>query len=398
MRGGRARALIGAAVVLALAGWAESAAAAPSFRAPAAVVLERDLGVRILSRRADAEVPVASTTKLMTAYVALRRARLDRVITVAPYTATGAETVAGLHAGERLSVGDVLKAMLLPSGGDAAHTLAVDLAGSTGRFVGAMNAAAARLHLDGTHFTTEVGLDTPGNHSTASDLARLTAILLGDPFFARTVARPRAQLANGLVVVNRNRLVGTLSFVVGVKTGHTRAAGYCLVGAARRDGATVISVVLGDPSEATRDADTLTLLRYGLSLFHGVTAVRRGHVYARVAVDGRPGERVALVAARSLAVVVRRGAPFSVYPTNVAELARGPLPSGSRLGELAVKRDGRVVARVDLVTRSPLAAPATAASAGRRIVLAGGLVGGVLVLVGCSLSLMRKRRAGRGER
>ncbi|HEU0317728.1 MAG TPA: D-alanyl-D-alanine carboxypeptidase family protein [Solirubrobacteraceae bacterium] len=384
------------AIALAAAGPARAAdPPPPALSARAAILVERDLGTTIYARRADVPVPVASETKLMTAYVALARAPLTRILTALPYTPTGSETVAGLRAGQRLSVGALLSAMLLPSGADAADALAIGLAGSNARFVGWMNRAARALHLRETHFATDVGLDTPGNYSSARDLATLTAALLRNPFFARTVARSRATLPTGLTVVNRNDLVGRYAFVVGVKTGHTNQAGYCLVGAGRQDGVNVISVELGDPSEGTRDADTLALLRYGLSLYHTSAAVRPGRVYATLPVGGRPGERAALVAARGVRLVLRHGARLDVYPTNLAELARGPLRKGTVLGQLAVMLDGRAVARVPLVTRGPLAAPP--ARRATTLLLAGGLTGGALLglFVGCSLLVMFKRR---GER
>ena len=397
MLGGFSRTVLAVGAFLALAGSARAATPdppLPSLRAHAAILVESDLGTTIFGRRADVRVPVASETKLMTAYVALTRASLSRVLKVRPFTPTDDETVAGLHAGQRLSVGDLLAAMLLPSGADAAETLAVDLAGSESRFVRWMNAAAVSLHLKSTHFATEVGLDTPGNYSTATDLASLTATLLKNRFFAGVVAQSRARLSDGQTVVNRNVLVGRYGFVVGVKTGHTRGAGYCLVAAGRRDGATVISVELGDPDEATRDADTLAMLRYGLALYHGAEVVHPGRVYARLPVAGRPDERLALVAQHPLRLVVRRGSKLSVYSTSMAGLARGPLAKGTQLGTLAVKLDGQVVARVALVSRSPLAAPPVP-STGRHVLLASGVIGGLLLLVVCTLQVMLKRR---GER
>jgi D-alanyl-D-alanine carboxypeptidase (penicillin-binding protein 5/6) len=239
--------------------------------AGAAIVLQGDAdsvvtnSVHVLYARNPYERrAIASTTKMMTAYVAITHASAGHVLTVQPYVASPGETVAGLVAGQRLTVRDLLKAMLLPSGGDAAHTLAVDLAGSTDRFVGWMNAAAVRLHLRHTHYSTPVGLDTPSNYSSASDLARLALVLLRNQTVAGVVDQHSARLTDGQVVINHNDLVGRYPFVVGVKTGHTNGAGYCLVGAARRGDAVVVSVVLGDPSEGTRDADTLMLLRYGL--------------------------------------------------------------------------------------------------------------------------------------
>jgi D-alanyl-D-alanine carboxypeptidase (penicillin-binding protein 5/6) len=258
------------AVLLASAAWAS--AAVPALSAPAAIMVEADADsvvadtdTVLYARNSYERRAIASTTKMMTAYLAIRHASAWRVLTVQPYTPAPEETVAGLRAGQRLTVRDLLKAMLLPSGGDAAHTLAVDLAGSTDRFVAWMNAAAARLRMRHTHYATPVGLDTPGNYSSAGDLARLALVLMRDPTIAEVVGTHSARLTDGQVVINHNDLVGRYSFVIGVKTGHTADAGYCLVAAARRGKAVLISVVLGDPSEAVRDADTLTLLRYGLA-------------------------------------------------------------------------------------------------------------------------------------
>jgi D-alanyl-D-alanine carboxypeptidase (penicillin-binding protein 5/6) len=303
---------------------------------------------------------IASTTKLMTAYVALAHASPGRHLIVQPYTPAPEETTAGLGAGERLSVNDLLEAMLLPSGGDAAHTLAVDLGGSTQRFVEWMNSAARRLRMRDTHYATPVGLDTPGNYSSAEDLAQLTRTLLRNPVFAAIVARHSARLSDGREVVNRNDLVGRYPYVVGVKTGHTAQAGHCLVGAGRSRGATVISVVLGEPSEGARDADTLALLRYGLALYHSAEVVHGGRVYARVAVVERPGARVALVAARSVQRIVRMGTHVVVYLQGVPNRIEGPLRARTRLGEVVVRASGRVLARVPLVNRRALPAPPAA--------------------------------------
>jgi serine-type D-Ala-D-Ala carboxypeptidase (penicillin-binding protein 5/6) len=260
---------------------------APVIVAGAGVVIQGDAdsvvsgSVRVLySRNSYERRPIASTTKLMTAYVAITHASAGHVLTVQPYAASPGETVAGLVAGQRLTVRDLLKAMLLPSGGDAAHTLAVDLAGSTSRFVGWMNAAAVRLRMRHTHYSTPVGLDTPGNYSSAGDLARLALVLMRNQTVAGVVGEHSARLTDGQVVINRNDLVGRYPFVLGIKTGHTRDAGYCLVGAARRGDAVVISVVLDDPSEGTRDADTLTLLRYGLEHLRSVAPLPPSHLSA----------------------------------------------------------------------------------------------------------------------
>ncbi|MFI5009455.1 MAG: D-alanyl-D-alanine carboxypeptidase family protein [Solirubrobacterales bacterium] len=247
----------------------------PAVLAKAAIVIQADADdvvsntdTVLYSHDSSERRAIASTTKMMTAYVAITHASVGRVLTVQPYTPAPEETVAGLRAGQRLTVHDLLKAMLLPSGGDAAHTLAVDLGGSTERFVGWMNAAARRLGMRHTHYATPVGLDTPGNYSTAADLARLAVVLMRDSTIVGIVGVHSARLTDGQVVVNHNDLIGRYPFVIGVKTGHTLDAGYCLVSAAQRGDALLIGVVLDDPSEAMRDSDTLALLHYGLTHYH----------------------------------------------------------------------------------------------------------------------------------
>ncbi|HEX3872797.1 MAG TPA: D-alanyl-D-alanine carboxypeptidase family protein [Solirubrobacteraceae bacterium] len=372
--------------------------ALPVLQAKAAILVERDVGVTLFSQDADEQLPIASTTKLMTAYVALQRAKLDRILTVRPYTPAPDETIAGLRPGERLSVATLLTAMLLPSGGDAAHTLAYDLGGgSISRFVGYMNSAALALGMTGTSYSTPVGLDTPGNHSSPADLALLAEALMRNAYFAKTVDRPSATLRDGRHVTSTNDLVEDYSYVVGIKTGHTTDAGYCLVGAASNSGANFVSVVLGDPSEATRDADTLMLLRYGMAVYHHVQAVHAGHVFASVPVVGRPGERLKLVAQRSLSLFVPRTEQITLTTSDVAADALGPLPGGTRLGEVVVRSGARLLGTVPLVSRDPIAAPPPSTTR-TRVLEAGGLVGGVLLVVGCSLQLMFRRRRGWGNR
>jgi D-alanyl-D-alanine carboxypeptidase (penicillin-binding protein 5/6) len=334
--------------------------AARGVSAPAAILVQRDVHRTLFARNSHQRRPIASTTKLMTAWVAVHHAQSSEVLTVQPYAATPGESLSGVAAGERLTLADLLRGMLLPSGNDIANTLAVDLGGgSQARFIGWMNDAARQLGMRDSHFSTPIGLDDPGNYSTAADLARLADAVLGQPLLASVVALRGARLADGRTEVNRNDILFGRPWVIGLKTGNTAAAGQCLVGAGRRNGTTVISVVLGEPSVAARDADSLALLGSGLAAFRAERPVRGGVAYARVPVAGRPGERVRLFAARSLTLFVPSGstARTTLRLRHVPATASGPLPAGSALGEIDVIHGGRTVARTALVTRAPLAAP-----------------------------------------
>src|SRR4051812_33618306 len=264
-----------AALAVLLAGAAAAplarASAPPAISAPAAIVIDARTGERLYARNADDRRAIASTTKLMTTMVALGRAKPGEVFAMPPYPLTPGESKLGLATGERMTFHDLLRAMMLPSANDAAYDVAVNVGGSKERFVRMMNQRARALGLTETHYATPVGLDDPANYSSARDLARLTALLLRNRTVARVVDMPSATLMSGSrprTIVNRNDLVVDHPFVNGVKTGHTIEAGYVLVGSADGNGAKVVSVVLGTPSIAERDADSLALLHWGVEQFH----------------------------------------------------------------------------------------------------------------------------------
>jgi D-alanyl-D-alanine carboxypeptidase (penicillin-binding protein 5/6) len=348
--------LTAAVAALGLAGpaSAQTAARAPSIGAPSAIVIDASNGEVLYGRRERDRRAIASTTKLMTAQIALTKTDPKQVFAMPPYPISPAESQIGLRTGERMTVHDLLRAMMLPSANDAAYDLAVNIAGSKTAFVRMMNAQARRLKLTGTHYSTPVGLDDPRNYSTAYDLAKLAAYDLRNKTFAKIVNLPSARLRSGShprTVLNRNDLVRRYGFVDGVKTGPTNRAGYVLVGAARQNGAQVISVVLGTPSEGARDADSLALLRWGVRQFRRSLAVVAHRTYARANVKWHDGEKVDLVAARSFAFTARRGERVTRRVHAPNEIS-GPIKRGTRVGSVQVVYRGRVVQTVPLVTAS----------------------------------------------
>jgi len=350
----RIAAIAAAALSLApAAATAPAAARQPDLSAPSAILVQPDTKDVVVARRARERRPIASTTKLMTALVTLERADLDDVVTAVPYDASPVESLMGLRAGERVSIRDLLEGLLLASGNDAAATLARRVGGSQRRFVRMMNERAREIGLTDTRFANPVGLDDPRNYSTAEDLAKLALVLLRDDFFRRTVNRRSATVVSGgrrRTIVNRNVLVREVPWMTGVKTGHTSQAGYVLVGSSTRRGVRFVSAVLGTPSEAARDADTLALMRYGQRRYRRVAALRRGAVLARPALDHRADEHVDVVAARTVRAVVRRGQRPTVRVTGVPDELTGPLRRGARVGTAIVAYRGRELARVPLVT------------------------------------------------
>jgi serine-type D-Ala-D-Ala carboxypeptidase (penicillin-binding protein 5/6) len=321
--------------------------------AAAAIVVDGRNGEVMFAKRPDERRAIASTTKLMTALLALERARPGDVFTAPEYNALPAESRINLRAGERMTVHDLLEALLLESANDAAAAIAENLSGSRDAFVAEMNVRAQELGLDNTSYANPIGLDDPANYSTARDLATLTRLLLKRPRFARVVDMPVAELESGSiprVIDNRNTLIASTPWVTGVKTGHTTNAGYVLVGSAKgRGGAKVISVVLGEPSEPARDADTLELLAWGLKQFKRVQVLDPRRALARADIRYYEDEQARLVPRRAAVVTVRRGERIRRRVRSREEL-EGPMPAGARAGAVSVFVDGQRVRRVALVT------------------------------------------------
>jgi D-alanyl-D-alanine carboxypeptidase (penicillin-binding protein 5/6) len=374
----------------------------PQISAPSAIVIDARTGESLWAREPTARRQIASATKLMTALLTLEDAEPGDVFTAPAYSAGAAESKIGLREGERMTVRDLLEALLLESANDAAFALAENIGGSQSEFVAEMNVKADDLGLRNTSYANPIGLDDQFNYSSAGDLAKLGALLLREPLFARIVDMPMARLATGSrprTVANRNDLIARYPFVDGIKTGHTSQAGYVLVGAAHGKGAQVVSVVLGTASEASRDAESLELLRYGLAQFRRARPVQAGQPLARPKVRFFGDDRVRLEAASDVALTVRRGKSLRTRVDAPAEV-EGPLPAGRKVGTVEVVYRGRVVRTVPLVTAARVPGAGFSRKAGEA--LGGTLPALALVLLLGAAALVafrvRSRRGSRGGR
>ncbi|HLM31183.1 MAG TPA: D-alanyl-D-alanine carboxypeptidase family protein [Solirubrobacterales bacterium] len=359
-----ARALACALALLALGPLATptpagAAAAPPKPSARAWVLVDAEDGSVLAAHRASTSYSIASTTKLMTAYVARRALRLDEEVVAPPYNALPAESLLGLEAGERMTVRDLLYGMLLVSGNDAAVALATAAAGSVPAFVVRMNRTAKRLGLDDSAYANPIGLDEAGNYSSAKDLTRLAILMRRDRLFQRIFDTPETVLSSGAHprdVVNRNALLFSVPWVNGVKTGYTLDAGNVLVGSGERKGVELVSAVLGAPSESERDAATVDLLDYGFSLYHRRSPVRKGEALASAELRWQD-QQLPLEATREVRLTVRRGDEVSTRVDAPSEV-EGPIDRGEPLGEATVLVDSERVARVRLAAARS-APPAT---------------------------------------
>jgi D-alanyl-D-alanine carboxypeptidase (penicillin-binding protein 5/6) len=260
------------------------------------------------------------------------------------------------RAGERQSRRDLLEALVIRSANDAAVALADAVGGSQEAFVGRMNAEAGRLGLNHTHYMTPYGLDTPGQYSSARDVLTLSRIDMQSPVF-RSFAGAQSGSIPGHSFPARNTLLGSYAGADGVKTGNTDDAGWCLSASAVRSGIRQYAVVLGEPSEAQRDLDVARLLDWGFDRYHEAPLVTAGARFGTLE-DAYTGRRVNVLAASTVKRIVR---PDERFEQKVELPARAPSPlrRGQRVGTLTLLEQGRVVARVPLVSASALAAPGT---------------------------------------
>lgn len=249
--------------------------------AAAAVLMDADSGRLLYDKNGEKRMLIASTTKLMTALVALEQGGLQQEITV-----TGGHMAEGssmyLRPGEKLTLETLLYGLLLSSGNDAALAVTECMGGAV-PFVARMNEKAAELGMENTHFANPNGLDDEAHYSTAEDMAKLAAAAMDDPVLRRVASTKTARIG-GRTLTNHNKLLSRVEGCVGLKTGYTRAAGRTLVSCAERDGVRLVAVTLQDGDDWN---DHASLYEQGFRVLRPVKAVERGlHLAAERAIRG----------------------------------------------------------------------------------------------------------------
>jgi serine-type D-Ala-D-Ala carboxypeptidase (penicillin-binding protein 5/6) len=327
---------------------APAAAATPVVDARAYLVMNGATEEVLLARNAQDRLPVASITKLMTALIALDSARPNDVVVVDREAVGVTGSTIRLRAGERLRLRELLAAALIQSANDSAVALGEYVEGRTGSpFDQTMAIWAKKLGLRDTRFVRPDGLDVPGHYSSALDVTKLSLVAMRNPLIRRLVRQETATIDGSRSLHTWNDLLGEFPGVFGVKTGHTSAAGWSQVAAARGNGVTIYATILGSPSRSVRNGDLEELLAWGMSRYAVVPLAPPNRVYGRVPVTY--GEQaVPVVAASPLRRAVRIGRPLVqrvVLPSQV-DL---PVRRGDVLGELHIYERDRLVGRTRLV-------------------------------------------------
>jgi len=340
----------------------EAPPGAPKLNAGSWTLIDADTGLYLAGKNPDEQVPIASTTKIMVALVALEEGvDFDEQVIVSEDAAAYAGSVysnIGLYPYDRVSVRDLLTAALVPSGTDAVYALAEHLGdGSVDEFVAKMNDEAKELGLENTHFETPAGIDARGDSSSATDLATITREAMKYPEFREIVNMPEATIStqdreidvfttNLLVLPNSGYDYGPAT---GAKTGTSAQAGFCVVATAQSGDESYIAVVLDAAGDLQRFEAATTALEYGFGEYEREPLVERQEPYAELDLPYRRGETVNLVAAKDVTALAGPGLEVVRNPT--IQEAPPSAEAGRKLGTVTVSVDGRSAGSSPLVVQ-----------------------------------------------
>ncbi len=321
----------------------------PTLAARSWLLLEMGSGQVLTAERPDERIEPASLTKLMTAYLTFAALRQKTIALDTPVTVSQRAWKTGgskmfIRVETQVPVEDLIKGMIVQSGNDACVALAEAIAGSEENFAQLMNREAKRLGMTSSNFTNSTGLPDPQLYTTARDLAALASALIRDfPEEYRKYYSMKEFRYNNITQPNRNRLLWIDSTVDGVKTGHTDAAGYCLISSSLRDKRRLLSVVLGAKSSSMRASESLKLLNWGFQSYDSVTLFAKDSPVATLRVWKGTQPNVKAGFGNDFSIAVPRGyadkvkSEFTPQPRLMA-----PIEAGQKLGSLKVTIDGKV--------------------------------------------------------
>lgn len=318
----------------------------PSVSAKSAIAIDAQRCEIIFEKNAYDRLPMASTTKIMTALIVLESLPLEHVFTIDP-SAVGTEgTSAYLKKDDTLTVEAALYALLLQSANDVAVALAVEVGKSIDNFVTLMNNKAMSLGLSDTSFANPSGLPQEGHYTTAYDLARLGAACLENPDFARIVSSKSATVkisGEDRTFFNHNKLLSLYEGALGIKTGFTKESGRCLVGACKKDGVTVITVTLS----ASNDwMDHCSMFDYAFSMYRSYTLCEKDEFIISVPIAGT-GRYISASPKDTVSVSLKKGSRVKVFVEH-SPLVFCPVSKGDMVAYALFSSEDMVIAKIPL--------------------------------------------------
>ena len=321
----------------------------PSVSARAAALYEPETRSFIYKKNANARLGMASTTKIMSALIALENIDLDELIEVDERAVGIDGSSIYLERGEIMSAEDLIYALMLSSANDAAEALAYEICGSVEGFCDMMNERAAELGLCDTHFSNPHGLDAKDHYTTAHDLALLTAEALKNPKFKEITSTKSREITSNIktrVLNNHNKLLKRYDGCIGVKTGYTQMTGRSLVSAAERDGLCLIGVTLDAPNDWS---DHTKMLDFGFNTVHALELIGESEFnYSLPIIDGNR-DSIAVQNKDALKYIYTSNTPDITKEIRLVRFATAPIKEGDVVGGIVFKYNGKIIAHTDII-------------------------------------------------
>ena len=347
----------------------------PALNATSYVLVDFESGRVLAEKNPDDHIEPASITKLMTAYlvdkaIADGDITLDDMVTISEKAWRMKGSKMFVEVGKQVSVEKLLKGLIIQSGNDASVALAEHVAGSESAFAGYMNHQAQLLGMSNTNFVNATGWPDKDHYSSARDIATLTQAAIREFPESYRYYKEREYTFNKIRQFNRNRLLWRDESVDGVKTGHTEAAGFCLVASARRDEMRLISVVIGTESDKARTQSSQSLLNYGFRFFETHQLYRAEEILKSARVWYGDQEQVNMGVGKDIHITIPRGRYKDLDATmEIDREISAPIARGQQLGRVSIKLDDELILSEDIVAMQAVAAGSFFARAMDRIKL-----------------------------
>ena len=329
--------------------------APPQLSAESYLLIDHISGRVLAEHNADLQIEPASLTKMMTAYIIIDElmsgaAELDEPVVISDYAQSMPGSRMFVEQGTVVTVGDLLRGLIVQSGNDSSVALAEHFAGSEQSFVDLMNRKAEELGMTSTRYANSSGLPHPDHYTTARDLSIIARATIADHPDFYPMYSEREYEFNGIKQRNRNTLLWRDDSVDGIKTGHTEAAGYCLVASAVRDDMRLISIITGTGSDKTRIAESQRLLNYGYRFFRTEKVYSAGEVISAARIWMGKQEEIKLGVAEDLYLTLPRGEFESLKSEiQIADYIKAPIDIGDEYGRSLLKTDEEVIGEVPLL-------------------------------------------------
>lgn len=325
------------------------------------ILMDKDTGNVMYENNPDEQLPIASVTKVMTMLLAMEalqsaKITMDDTVTCSEYAASMGGSQIYLEPGEEMGMRDILKSIAVASGNDAATALAEHIMGSETAFVNAMNERAKSLGMNNTHFMNCTGLDEEGHYSCARDVAIMSRELIMHDEILEFTGIWMDTIRNGeFGLSNTNKLIRFYPGAIGIKTGSTSVAKYCLSAAAKRDNLTLIAVVIGAETTKERFEGAKRLLDYGFANYSVSNTVAEGESFGPVTVyKGKDSQTEAIAKNGFSFLTSKNQADKTEKETILYENIKAPVEKGQKIGEVIITSDGEEKGRVDLIAKYPV--------------------------------------------